>query len=101
MAKRSQPGPSCRGVLAGLPHTTGLGFQTGHPTVSGPGTYFKIFDKLGCTTCLQVFRDAMRQIGPLGVHQFFGSTKMSISQISGPGPCNRLDQTTATSDLWT
>ena len=25
------PGPSCRGVLAGLPHTTGLGFQTGHP----------------------------------------------------------------------
>ena len=28
---RPIPGPSCRGVLAGLPHTTGLGFQTGHP----------------------------------------------------------------------
>ena len=28
-------GPSCRGVLAGLPHTTGLGFQTGHP-LEGP-----------------------------------------------------------------
>ena len=27
----NSPGPSCRGVLAGLPHTTGLGFQTGHP----------------------------------------------------------------------
>ena len=25
------PGPSCRGVLAGLLHTTALGFQTGHP----------------------------------------------------------------------
>ena len=31
------PGPS-RGVLAGLPHTTALGFQTGHP-LEGPGRF--------------------------------------------------------------
>ena len=30
-------GPSCRGVLAGLPHTTPLGFQTGH-ALEGPGS---------------------------------------------------------------
>ena len=34
----NRPGPSCQGVLAGLPHTTYDGFQTGHPTVSGPGS---------------------------------------------------------------
>ena len=36
----SIPGPSCRGVLAGLPHPTGLGFH-GHPLEgTGVGDHF-------------------------------------------------------------